>query len=442
MASKELRKGTEIRLTTGCSVKVVSKLGEGGQGTVYKVLLNRREYALKWYHANVFENKGAFRSNLENNISKGTPSECFLWPLFLTEEMDGSFGYVMDLRPKRFVDFSDLLLARAHFRSLDAVVNAALNITNGFRELHRKGFSYQDLNDGNFFIDPENGDVLICDNDNVAPYRTNLGIAGKARYMAPEVVRHINEPDTYSDRFSLAVILFRLLFIDHPLEGEKIIGLPCMTEALELKFYGKEPLFIFDQGDKSNRPNPRIHRNVTRLWNFYPDFVKESFLRSFSKDAMDADDMNKVRQTRLLDNDWQTVFVNLRSRIAKCRCGLDYFINTEGDTRCVKCGAITKRPRVFHCPNRRYAVVPMLEGTKLYGCHIHEASDDYRTVCGVVVPNPKFPEVLGIRNMEDSRIWRLHLTDGTEELLESGRCKNLARIESIEFNAGAAGELK
>lgn len=29
---------------------------------------------------------------------------------------------------------------------------------------------------------------MICDNDNVAPYGENLGIAGKCRYMAPEVV--------------------------------------------------------------------------------------------------------------------------------------------------------------------------------------------------------------------------------------------------------------
>lgn len=35
--------------------------------------------------------------------------------------------------------------------------------------LHRHGYSYQDLNDGNFFINPESGDVLICDNDNVMP---------------------------------------------------------------------------------------------------------------------------------------------------------------------------------------------------------------------------------------------------------------------------------
>jgi DNA-binding helix-hairpin-helix protein with protein kinase domain len=41
------------------------------------------------------------------------------------------------------------------------MVNAALNITAGFRALHNKGYSYQDLNDGNFFINPQNGNVLI-----------------------------------------------------------------------------------------------------------------------------------------------------------------------------------------------------------------------------------------------------------------------------------------
>jgi len=37
--------------------------------------------------------------------------------------------------------------------------------------------------------------------------------------MAPEVVLG-GAPDKRSDRFSLAVILFRMLFIEHPLEGK------------------------------------------------------------------------------------------------------------------------------------------------------------------------------------------------------------------------------
>ena len=58
--------------------------------------------------------------------------------------------------------------------------------------------------------------MLICDNDNVAPYGDNLGIAGKCRYMAPEVVLGKKRPDLHTDRFSLAVVLYLLLFLNHP----------------------------------------------------------------------------------------------------------------------------------------------------------------------------------------------------------------------------------
>ena len=54
-------------------------------------------------------------------------------------------------------------MAKVKFVSFDAMLNAAMKICNGFMMLHRFGYSYQDLNDGNFFIDPKTGDVLICD---------------------------------------------------------------------------------------------------------------------------------------------------------------------------------------------------------------------------------------------------------------------------------------
>lgn len=94
----------------------------------------------------------------------------------------------MKLRPKDYYEFGQYLLARAKFKSFEAMVNAAMKICEGFKALHLSGLSYQDLNDGNFFIHPETGDVLICDNDNVAPEGVTSGILGKARYMAPEVV--------------------------------------------------------------------------------------------------------------------------------------------------------------------------------------------------------------------------------------------------------------
>ena len=43
---------------------------------------------------------------------------------------------------------------------------------------------------GNAFFDPDNGDVLIADNDNVSVDGAGvLGVLGTPRFMAPEVVR-------------------------------------------------------------------------------------------------------------------------------------------------------------------------------------------------------------------------------------------------------------
>ena len=94
------------------------------------------------------------------------------------------------------------------FASLDVMLTAAINIVKAFRALHLAGKSYQDLNDGGFFIDTKTGDVLVCDCDNVAADGDNFGIGGMPGFMAPEVVRGIAKPDVLTDRYSLAVVLF------------------------------------------------------------------------------------------------------------------------------------------------------------------------------------------------------------------------------------------
>lgn len=171
----------------------------------------------------------------------------------------------MELRSADYKDFGKFLLAKEHFACVSAMITAAILICSNFRILHNKGYSYQDLNDGNFFINPRNGDVLICDNDNVAPSGVNSGIMGKCRYMAPEIVLGKNLPNAQSDRYSLAVILFLLFFGNHPLEGKQIAETPCMTEKHEKKFYGSTPIFIYDSTDSSNRPINGIHNNVIAL---------------------------------------------------------------------------------------------------------------------------------------------------------------------------------
>lgn len=416
-------KNDRVPLKNGKFAFIKDKIGEGGQGNVYRVVIEGMDYALKWYDANSMKEPQRFYENLENNIEQGAPTDAFLWPKFVTKVVDGEFGYVMDLKPDNYRSFSDFLLAKVKFPSITVVINAALNITNGFRELHRKGFSYQDLNDGNFFIDPTDGDVLICDNDNVAPYGESLGIAGKARYMAPEVVRNIKRPDIMTDRFSLSVILFRLLFLDHPLEGKRTLC-PCLTEELEHKFYGVEPIFIYDPTDPCNAPVRGVHCNVIKLWNVYPKFIRDKFARAFSKECMQGD------LPRLTDNDWQITFTRLRDNVIKCPCGGETFIDIKSpESICINCGAKIPCPPLLITKKYKAALFP---GNKLYRCHTDLESDEYTQVDAEVVRSQNRTDIWGLKNLS-GRDWTVKNTDGSESVLPSGKVCIIVKTAEIDF---------
>ena len=77
----ELKSGEKVSLTNGAEATVVKELGRGGQGIVYLVELGGQKMALKWY---LNKPTDWFYRNLEDNIAKGSPSEAFLWPEYLT----------------------------------------------------------------------------------------------------------------------------------------------------------------------------------------------------------------------------------------------------------------------------------------------------------------------------------------------------------------------
>lgn len=160
----ELKENTTLILRNGDVVKVNKLLGSGGQGFVYSVTVNGEECALKWYKQMPSD---IFYENLQKNAEEGAPSPSFLWPRAVTKKKFGSFGYIMSLKPDGYYEFSEYRLAKVRFSSFRAILNAAIELCEAFRLLHAKGLSYQDLNDGGFFIHPETGHLLICDCDNV-----------------------------------------------------------------------------------------------------------------------------------------------------------------------------------------------------------------------------------------------------------------------------------
>ena len=408
-----LQIGDSVKMKYGGEAKVLEEFGSGGQGTVYKVSYNGKKYALKWYHKDVFKGKEKeFYDNLENNIQKGAPTKDFLWPLGITEVYGGVFGYIMEMRPEGYHELTEFFVGtkrqkQVRFKSFRAIADAAINIIQAFRELHNSGYSYQDINNGNFFINPENGKVLICDNDNVSPFGTNLGILGKQRYMAPEVVMGRKDPDKQSDRFSLAVILFRLLFINHPLEGKRSTP-PCMTKELERRYYGEEPVFVYDPLDDRNRPVPGTDKNLRTFWPVYPDCIRSLFERAFSKDVM------MLKAPRLIEKEWLDAFLRFKSSIVSCpKCHQETFVFRQGNNKCIECKNLFGVPDAIHFST---VTLPLFPGVKIMLWNVDSSQNDIYTQLGEVLSNPKDKSLIGIKNMSTYN-WKVNLPNGTQKPL-------------------------
>lgn len=418
----ELAIGQEVEMEFGGTARVLKELGSGGQGIVYLVEFNGMKWALKWYDINKIKKPKEFRDNIRNNMADGAPSNKFLWPKYLTKERpDGTFGYLMELKPDSFDSFVDILntykieidplTGRAvkkavRFTSLYAMVTAVINIVNAFRQLHRAGKSYQDLNDGGFFINVDTGAVLVCDCDNIAPEGSNFGIGGKPGYMAPEIVRGVAKPDVQSDKYSLAVVLFKMLFRGDPMEGEKVVKDVCLTEASELKHYGQNAVFVYDPNDTSNRPVRGIHDNVIKFWRMYPDYIRNAFIQSFTEGISDP---NK----RIIENEWQKLFIRLRSEIIMCGCGRTNFTSMfeqpdEKTYQCPKCGM---KFATMHFSGRDFRM-PLYLGCRFFECEIDPESDDFLSTAGELVENKLKPGLLGIKNCS-SKTWRVKMPDHT-----------------------------
>lgn len=422
-AMQELKNGETVNLVGGFQAKIVKELGRGGQGIVYLVELGGKQMALKWY---LKAPGDAFYKNLQNNISQGAPSDAFLWPEFITLKEKGSYGYIMKLRPSNYYEFGSYLLAKVQFRSFEAMINAAMKITDGFMMLHRYGYSYQDLNDGNFFIDPITGEVLICDNDNVMPQGDKSGILGKARYMAPEIVAGKEIPNKYSDRFSLAVILFMLFYGNHPFEGARVLACPCMTEAYEKKFYGSEAIFIFDENNKENRPVRGVHNNAIKRWPVLPVILKNVFIREFSQDCL----QNPTK--RLIESEWQKIIQSLRDMMVRCpKCGDETFIPNPDEPTCMNCGRSFKLEGVLKVGNRRLLLTPK---TRLY-----LDIDNKPDVLVVGTPGDRYAAVL--QNTTDYD-WMVETPSGKLKPVAPNQTMPVKSGLKITFTSSLKGEIE
>jgi DNA-binding helix-hairpin-helix protein with protein kinase domain len=416
-----LANGTVLASKLKRRYAVVRFIASGGQGEVYEVedSVSGNRYALKWY----FKHSATqYQQRLiERLIERGAPDNRFLWPLdLIKKERGGVFGYIMRLRPPVYKSIVDLMKRRAE-PTFSALCMAGINLADGYQSLHSQGLCYRDISFGNLFFDPSDGDVLICDNDNVTVnLDTESGTNGTPRFIAPEIITRSASPSTETDLYSMAVLLFYMFMLHHPLEGKLEADIKCFDGKAMEKIYGHSPVFIWDPAKDSNRPIPGYQNNAIIFWKIYPPYIREMFTRAFTKGLHSGN-------ARVVEKEWKDAFAGLRNHILYCHaCGSENFYAKT--PKCWACGVRITPPPVLRIGRQ---LIMLNHNTLITEHHLRE-NFQYQTVLGKINKHPSQPGKWGLTNTGADN-WVYTRLNGDTAVIEPGRTAPLAAGTRISF---------
>ncbi len=416
-----LDEGATVRLVRhGETVRVGAWLGEGGEGAVFRLDVRGQPRALKWYHQHCADI--ARRTSLADLIDRGRPHDRFLWPLDLVESEDdpGSFGYVMDLRPDGFVGSHDLVAGRIE-AGLVQTARIGFELADSFLRIHALGLCYRDINFGNVFLHPETGAVLICDNDNVGVDGLAGSVLGVPYFMAPEVLRGEALPSRRTDLHSLAVMLFYLFMVGHPLDGRLADRYDCFDDEARISLFGRHPLFVFDPDDDANALDIVGQSATLALWDIYPSFVKDRFVEAFT-DGLDDPDR------RVLESVWRKVLVRLGANVCYCdTCTAQIF--ADGPEACWNCQTLVRRPPRLVLGDLE---IMLNHDTVVRSFHVdldYDRDHDFAQM----TRSPSRPDVWGLRNLS-SVTWTATMPSGTQNSVAPGR--SIGLVDGLHLELG------
>ena len=214
--------------------KILEKLGEGGQGTVYKAVDSKlgRTVVIKVLPAELtskeanlkrFEREARLASALDH------PNICTIFDL---NEINGIHFIVMQYIEGRNVR----QLVNGRPLSLESALSIALQTADALGAAHARGIIHRDIKAGNVMVTPT-GQVKVLDfglakllDDEAARTSgihhteiTEVGVPyGTATYAAPEQARG-DRVDSRADIFSTGVLLFEMLTGTWPFQGKTAV---------------------------------------------------------------------------------------------------------------------------------------------------------------------------------------------------------------------------
>jgi serine/threonine protein kinase len=237
-------KKREVKDVFGHTYALTEKMGEGGQGVVWKT--DNPKVLIKGFTDKNPDVRKAWINQISWLMRQDLADLHVARPVALLQEPRA--GYVMELM--------DGLIPLTQL--LDAVVEAGFEgylaggglarrlkllkkLSSTLSIMHGRGMLFGDLSPDNIYISSEidNTELWLIDCDNISFESKPCRALYTPDYGAPELVRGESEFSTVTDIWSFAVITYRLLTGNHPFKGDLVnFGEP---ELEEKAFRGELP---------------------------------------------------------------------------------------------------------------------------------------------------------------------------------------------------------
>jgi serine/threonine protein kinase len=326
--------GETITAKSGNTFILTEIVGSGAQGVIYKE--KSEKYMVKFYYPH---NEPQLDKDIMDKLSFVKNVKKPKNFVEIRDLIDFPYtGYVMDRvidhkpinsyliydRTKNFADWYH----SGH--GLRERLYIGYIIAKAFNALHEDNLSYCDISGNNILVKYSNNTISVrmIDIDNIyIAGRGTSAVLGTPRYIAPEVISRVRNPDVFSDNYSLAVILFELLRIGHPYVSEEVEdGTP---EDEEAAFAGEKD--YVSANEKNMLPEEAA----------FTEKLKELFRRCFITGK-------ENRMERPSAKEFEFAMLDACNKVIKCpSCGYWHYPKKENNIfRCPWCDSVSK-PAAF-----------------------------------------------------------------------------------------------
>lgn len=272
--------------------KVVSYLGKGGFGLVFKAEKDGQFYAIKFIRTDIIRNDIDLQ-RIEREIAAlskvDSPHAVKYFEHGFYEEAYVKYRYIV----MEYLDgktLREVLSERAVPYEQKEAIEITKSILAGLTDIHAKNIVHRDLKPENIFVTSDGIKILDYGLSKIIDYSsiTQTGAAlGTFFYMSPEQIRGNKPVNHTSDFYSIGVMLYEML-------TSKILFYPASDAEIIYKTINEKPPF-------PSTLNPKISNNVEnailkllekdsfKRYKTIPEIIDALEKKSKDRDAAKAD---------------------------------------------------------------------------------------------------------------------------------------------------------